>query len=105
MRLSKGNLSIIIKADKSDTLKLIENERSSISEKLKSLNFSVESLTVKALDAAAPISAGHDASNSGTTGHGEAQHGQSGQTAGGAPNNGRSLHGDGEREKPPPQGR
>ena len=105
MRLSNGNLSVTIKADKADTLKLIENERSAISEKLKSLNFSVESLNVKALDATAPNSASGEASNSGTTGYGEAQQGHQGQTADGSPNNGRSLQGGGEQGKPRPQAR
>ena len=91
MRLSNGNLSVTIKADKPDTLKLIENESGAISDKLKSLNFSVESLTVKASDAVASgsASASADASNTGTSNYGEAQQGQSGQTADGS-RNGRS---------------
>ena len=40
MRLSNGNLKISIKAEKPDTVKLIDNERDAISDKLKSLNFS-----------------------------------------------------------------
>jgi chemotaxis protein MotD len=100
MRLSNGNLNITIKAENSDTLKLIGNERSSISDKLKSLNFSVETITVKALDTSASTSASGDASQSGTPGHGEARQGQSGQTADESRSNGRSFQGDSEPRKP-----
>jgi chemotaxis protein MotD len=103
MRLSNGNLTVTIKADKADTLKLIDSERSSISDKLKSLNFSVESLNVKALDATVSTGASNDASNSGTTGYGEAQQGQSGQSADGSSGNGRSLRGEGEQPRSRPQ--
>jgi flagellar hook-length control protein FliK len=98
MRLNNGNLSVTIKADKSDTLKLIENERGSITDKLQSLNFSVDSLTVKASDAVAPGSASTsaDASNTGTSNYGEAQQGQSGQTADGS-HGGRFSQGAGEQ--------
>jgi flagellar hook-length control protein FliK len=84
MRLNNGSLSVTIQADKSDTLKLIENERGSITNKLQSLNFSVDSLTVKASDAVAPSSSGAGASNTGASNHGQAQQGQSGQTADGS---------------------
>jgi chemotaxis protein MotD len=102
MRLSNGNLNVTIKAEKPDTLKLIENESSAISDKLKSLNFSVASLTIKPSDAAASGGPGADASNTGTSGYGEAQQGQSGQTADGS-HNGRSTQGGGQRH-PAPQG-
>lgn len=98
MRLSNGNLSVAIKADKADTVKLIENETSSISDKLKSLNFSLNSLTVKASDPAASSGA-TDASNTGTSANGEAQQGQSGQTADGS-REGRLSQGDGGARQP-----
>jgi len=98
MRLSDGNLNITIKAAKSDTLKLIENERGSISDKLKSLNFSVETLTVKASDTVASNGVSGDASNSGTADYGEAQQGQSGQTADGSRNGRSPQDGANERE-------
>ena len=101
MRLSNGNLNVTIKADKSDTLKLIENESGAISDKLKSLNFSVESLTVKASDVVASGSASADTSNTGTSGYGEAQQGQSGQTAGGS-RNGQSLQGGEQKQSAQP---
>jgi len=103
MRLSNGNLSVTIKADKLDTLKLIENESGAISDKLKSLNFSLDSLTVKASDAASG-SAGAEASNTGTAGYGEAQQGQSGQTADGS-REGRLPQGEGGQRQPSRQGR
>ncbi|WP_158815826.1 flagellar hook-length control protein FliK [Methylocapsa sp. S129] len=104
MRLSNGNLNVTIKAEKPDTLKLIDNERGAISDKLKSLNFSVESLTVKASDAVASGSASADSSNTGTSGYGEAQQGQSGQTADGS-GNGRSLQGQGDQRQSARQNR
>ena len=106
MRLNNGNLSVTIKADKSDTLKLIENERSSITDKLQSLNFSVDSLTVKASDAVAPssASASADASNTGTSNYGEAQQGQSGQAADGSRGE-RSSQGAGEQRQSARQSR
>jgi flagellar hook-length control protein FliK len=104
MRLNNGNLSVTIKADKSDTLKLIENERSSITDKLQSLNFSVDSLTVKASDAVASGSASADASNTGTSNYGEAQQGQSGQTADGS-RDGRFSQGAGDQRQSARQGR
>jgi len=61
MRLNNGSLSVTIQADKSDTLKLIENERGSITS-----------------------SSGAGASNTGASNHGQAQQGQSGQTADGS---------------------
>jgi flagellar hook-length control protein FliK len=100
MRLSQGNLSVTIKADKSDTVKLIENERSSISEKLKSLNFSVETLSVKTMDATPGVTSSNDAANSGTTGYGEARQGQSGQSADGSSSNGRPAQGESGRNRP-----
>jgi flagellar hook-length control protein FliK len=96
MRLTNGNLNITIKADNSDTIKLIESERGSISSKLKSLEFSVESLTIKASDAAASSGASADAPNAGPSDYGEARQGQSGQTDDGA-RNGRSLDSEGQR--------
>ena len=106
MRLNNGNLSVTIKVDKSDTLKLIENERSSITDKLQSLNFSVDSLTVKASDAVAPssASASADASNTGTSNYGEAQQGQSGQ-AGDGSRDGRFSQGADEQRQSARQGR
>jgi flagellar hook-length control protein FliK len=99
MRLTDGKLAVTIKADRPDTVKLIENERGSLSDKLQSLNFSVESVTVKPSDAPTSASAHDEASNSGTTGNGDAQQGQPGQADGGA-RGGRSLAGDGERRQP-----
>jgi flagellar hook-length control protein FliK len=97
MRLSNGNLNVTIKADNAGTLKLIENERGSISDKLKSMEFSVESLTVKASDAVASSSASADAPNSGSSNYGETQQGRSGQADDGA-RNGRSFQ-DGESQR------
>jgi len=100
MRLSNGNLNITIKAENADTLKLVGNESSAISDKLKSLNFSVESITVKALDTAASTGASGEAAQSGTPGHGEAYQDQSAQTAGGSTRDGRSFRGDGDQRNP-----
>jgi chemotaxis protein MotD len=99
MRLSKGNLSVTIQADKSDTLKLIENERDAISGKLKSLNFSVESVTVKASEPAASSNAGADATNTGTSTYGEPQQGQSGQATDDS-HDGRFPRGGGDQRQP-----
>jgi hypothetical protein len=99
MRLSDGKLAVTIKADKPDTQKLIEGERGALSDRLESLNFSVESLTVKASDGTAG-SAATDASNPGTSSHGAAQQGQSGQGDPGA-RNGRSLGGDSRDQRAP----
>jgi chemotaxis protein MotD len=104
MRLNNGSLSVTIQADKSDTLKLIENERSSITNKLQSLNFSVDSLTVKASDAVAPSSSSAGASNTGASNHGQAQQGQSGQTADGS-RGGRFSQGAGDQRQSARQGR
>jgi chemotaxis protein MotD len=104
MRLSNGALNITIKADKSDTVKLIDNERSSISDKLKSLNFSVESLTIKASDVASSNSAGGETNHSGYSDHGQAQQGQPGRSGEGSPN-GRSLQGDDDQARLARQGR
>jgi chemotaxis protein MotD len=104
MRLTNGNLNITIKADKSDTVRLIDSERSSISDKLKSLNFSVETLTIKASDAASSNSAGGDSNHSGTSDYGQAQQGQSGRNGEGSPN-GRSLQDGGDQARPARQGR
>lgn len=102
MRLSNGSLNVTIKAENSDTLKLIENERSTISDKLKSMEFSVESLTVKASDAVASSGASADAQNSGTSDYGGTQQGQSGQTDDGA-RSGRSSQDGGGHKRPAPQ--
>jgi hypothetical protein len=100
MRLSNGNLNITIKAENADTLKLVGNERGAISDRLKSLNFSVESITVNALDTAASTGASGEAAQSGTAGHGEAHQDQSGQAADGSTRGGRSFQGDGDQRDP-----
>ncbi len=100
MRLSDGKLAVTIKAEKSDTLKLIDSERGSISDKLASLNFSVESVTVKGADAPAANAAGTDPSNSGMASNGGAQ-GQSGQTGDGAQSGGSLRSGDQKQSAPP----
>ncbi|MGD0723908.1 MAG: flagellar hook-length control protein FliK, partial [Roseiarcus sp.] len=97
MRLSDGKLAVTIRADKSDTMKLIQSESGAISDRLQSLNFSVESLTVKASDGATSAPAGPDASNAGSANNGAAQQGQSGQAEQGA-RDGRPLGGDGRSE-------
>src|SRR5476649_2276191 len=102
MRLSNGNLSISIKADQTDTLQLIDNQRGAIADKLKSLNFSVDSLTVKASDATAGNGASVGSSNTGTSGYGEAQQGQSGQSADGS-RDGRFSQGDSSQRQSPRQ--
>jgi len=101
MRLSGGALKVTIKAENADTLKLVGNETGAISDKLKSLNFSVESVTVKALDTAPTAGAAGEAAQSGTPGHGEAYQGQSGQAAGGSAREGRSFAGDADQRDPP----
>jgi chemotaxis protein MotD len=102
MRLSNGNLSISIKADQTDTFQLIDNQRGAIADKLKSLNFSVDSLTVKASDATAGNGASVGSSNTGTSGYGEAQQGQSGQSADGS-RDGRFSQGDSSQRQSPRQ--
>jgi chemotaxis protein MotD len=102
MRLSDGKLSVTIKADKADTMKLIESERDSISSKLTSLNFSVESLTVKASDAPSAVAPATDASNSGMASNGGAQQGQSGQTGDGAQSGGSLRGGANQGRQPAP---
>ena len=99
MRLSNGNLSVAIKADKADTVKLIENETSSISDKLKSLNFSLNLSPSRRPDPAASTGA-RRCIEPGTSGNGEAQQGQSGQTADGS-REGRLSQGDGGARQPP----
>jgi hypothetical protein len=101
MRLSSGTLKVTIKAENPDTLKLVGNETGAISDKLKSLNFSVESITVKMLDIVATTGAAGEAAQSGTPGHGEAFQGQSGQAAGGSAREGRSFAGDADQRDPP----
>jgi hypothetical protein len=102
MRLSNGNLSVSIKADQTDTLQLIDNQRGAIADKLKSLNFSVDSLTVKASDAPPASAANVGSSNTGTSNYGEAQQGQSGQSADGS-RDGRLSQGDGGQRQSPRQ--
>jgi chemotaxis protein MotD len=102
MRLSNGALSVSIKADQTDTLQLIDNQRGAIADKLKSLNFSVDSLTVKASDAPPASAANVDSSNTGTSNYGEAQQGQSGQSADGS-REGRLWQGDGGQRQSPRQ--
>ncbi len=101
MRLSGGTLKVTIKAENGETLKLVGNETGAISDKLKSLNFSVESVTVKALDTVAATGAAGEATQSGTPGHGEAYQGQSGQAAGGSAREGRSFAGETDQRDPP----
>jgi flagellar hook-length control protein FliK len=100
MRLSNGKLNITINAENADTLKLVGNVRGAISDRLKSLNFSVESITVNALDMAASTGASGEAAQSGTPGHGETYQDQSGQTADGSTRGGRSFQGDGDPRNP-----
>jgi flagellar hook-length control protein FliK len=102
MRLSNGKLNVTINAENADTLKLVANERGAISDRLKSLNFSVESITVNALDMAASTGASGDAAKAGTPGHGEAYQEQSGQTADGSTSGGRSFQGGDQRNPPAP---
>jgi flagellar hook-length control protein FliK len=101
MRLSSGTLKVTIKAENAATLKLVGNETGAISDKLKSLNFSVESITVKALDTVATTGAAGEAAQSGTPGHGEAYQGQSGQAAGGSAREERSFAGEADQRDPP----
>jgi hypothetical protein len=100
MRLSGGTLKVTIKAENAETLKLVGNETGAISDKLKSLNFTVESVTVKALDTLATTGATGEATQSGTPGHGEAYQGQSGQAAGGSAREGRSFAGEADQREP-----
>jgi chemotaxis protein MotD len=104
MRLSNGKLNVTIKVDKSDTLKLVETQRGAISDKLKALNFSVESVSVKASEASAPNSASADASHTGTSRYDEGQHGQSGHTTGES-HHGRSPQGGDDRRQLARRGR
>jgi len=101
MRLSEGKLAITIKAAKSDTLKLIDGERGSISDKLASLNFTVESVTVKSADAPAASAPGTNASNSGMASNGGAQQNLSGQ--GGDAQSGGSLRSGQQQSAPQPR--
>ncbi len=100
MRLANGNLNVTIAVGNPDTLKLVGDQSAAITDKLKSLSFSVESVTVKALDTAAPTVANGEAAQSGTPGHGEAFQDQSGQTADGSARGDQSFRGGGAERDP-----
>jgi chemotaxis protein MotD len=73
MRLSNGNLAVVIEAAKSSTARLIESERDAIVERLTSVDQPVASVVVQASDSVPTQGENSNASGSATSQQSDAQ--------------------------------